>query len=97
MATLIKMGVYGELNREISSARRLIERLAYTHGEEVIITSIREGAHSPGSLHPQGDAFDMRPLQKVTIPDIKKSLGLDYDVISEGDHWHIEYDPKVKK
>lgn len=97
MSTLIKQGVYGDLTREASNARRIIERIAAAHGEDLVITSIREGTHSPGTLHHQGDAFDMRPLQKVTIADIKKQVGQDIDIINESNHWHVEYDPKAKK
>jgi hypothetical protein len=96
MTTLYKQGCFGELTREAHQARRKIDRLAYSKAEDVVITSIREGTHSPGSLHPQGDAFDMRPLKNGTIEEIKKAIGINYDVINEGDHWHVEYDKKVK-
>lgn len=97
MATLYKEGVCGDLTREAYNAKRVIERMAGSHGEDLIITSKRDGAHSDGSLHPQGDAFDFRPLKTVTIADIHKALGLDYDIINESNHWHAEYDPKAKK
>jgi hypothetical protein len=94
MSTLIKQGVYGDLNREISNARRTIECMATASGEDLVITSIREGTHTAGTLHHQGDAFDMRPLKHVVIGELVKHLSKDIDVVNENDHWHIEYDPK---
>ena len=50
---------------------------------------------SPGSLHYANLAIDIRrPKGYALIRDqIKEHLGDDFDVISEKDHIHIEYDP----
>lgn len=64
------------------------------------ITSLTDGQHSPDSLHYKGYALDCRtrdisvPLLDVIVREIKESLGSDYDVVLEGDHLHVEYDPK---
>lgn len=93
MSTLIKQGVFGTLNREISNAKRKMEKLFDSKGEDLVITSICEGTHSPGSLHPQGDAFDFRRPVKVSRTEIIIAVGHDFDVVEEQTHNHIEYDP----
>ena len=89
-----KQGVSGDLQPIVAKALGKVGRLAEEHGEDVYITSKRDYFHSYGSLHPDGWAFDMRPLATVTIGMIKRLLGPDFDVVDEGNHWHIEYDPK---
>jgi len=36
----------------------------------------------------------MRPCKEISIKDIKKELGKNFDVIKESNHIHVEYDPK---
>ncbi|MCD6126073.1 MAG: hypothetical protein J7J19_03595 [Thaumarchaeota archaeon] len=66
-------------------------------GEEPVITSTWEGTHVPWSMHYRKRALDFRvpkrPIKEV-ISELKEKLGKDYDVLYEGDHIHIEYDPK---
>lgn len=70
------------------------------HSYEMEITSGVEGKHSRGSLHYAGAAVDLRikniPTEVVLdiTTDIKERLASDYDVILEGNHIHIEYQPK---
>lgn len=99
MATWYKQGVYGELTREAHNARRKIERLYASKGEDLFITSICEGTHSAGTLHHQGDAFDSRypkfAPKHVLKSELKAILGPDYDVYTgHRTHLHVEYDPK---
>lgn len=94
MAVWFKQGVFGELRPEAAEGLRRTERLYAARGEQVYITSIREGTHSPGSFHPQGAAFDMRP-GSVLAKDHKAALGPDFDVVDEPTHRHVEYDPKL--
>ena len=68
---------------------------------EFTITSCTEGKHSRGSLHYSGGAFDMRSrdmssqLQKIRIvDDLKEALGIDFDVVLEKTHIHVEFQPK---
>lgn len=95
---LIKAGVdISRLNREIRRALSKIQTTLNYYSEELVLTSTFEGTHSPGSLHYCNDAIDMRtPGKKIAelVKDLKKRLGPDYDVILEGNHIHIEYDPK---
>ena len=68
---------------------------------ELVVTSLKDGVHSSGSLHYQGRAADLRTrhLSKQETTDTFSRLKnkLDYwvyDVILEKDHIHLEYDPK---
>lgn len=64
------------------------------------LTSGTEGKHSPGSLHYVGLAIDIGLLNipqntRIIIRDsARDALGLEYDVVLESDHLHIEYQPK---
>lgn len=69
---------------------------------DVTITSglrlvIKKGAGMK-SLHPYGKAVDIRlnDFLRANLDNIKKEL-LDYDVLDEGDHIHLEYQLKKKK
>lgn len=59
-----------------------------------------DGVHGKNSLHYKGLAIDIRTkdvaLSRIAgfITALKARLGADYDVVNEGDHIHIEYDPK---
>ena len=79
----------------------LAVRVAYAkHGKEVVITSGIDGTHSVKSLHYKGRALDFRTRhltdgERVEVmADLRAALGDDYDVVFEGDHFHIEYDPR---
>lgn len=83
----------GTLTRE---ARRGFGKLAlayFAKNLDFLITSIREGTHSPYSLHPLGLAWDYDP-QGVSIEYDRMVLGPDYDVVEESNHRHAELDPK---
>lgn len=70
------------------------------YGYEMIITSINDGKHSINSKHYLGFAFDtrIRDIKQIDVNhiynDIKIALGLNYDVVLEDDHIHVEFDPK---
>jgi len=95
---LILQGVdISRLNREIRRGLGIVGRVYTENNEELIITSTFEGIHSEGSLHYGNDAFDMRyPLKfpGTIIGGVRRALGPEYDLVEEGDHVHIEYDPK---
>ena len=67
---------------------------------ELVVTSIDDSKHGAGSLHPKGAAADLRtrtlkPEQiPVVLSAIRERLTPEFDIIFEGDHFHIEYDPK---
>ncbi len=78
----------------IENSIRLIEGMSY----EMTITSAKDGLHMKGSLHYKGLAIDIRVFDMenpmLVLEAIKKALGVNYDVIFEIDHIHIEFDPK---
>ena len=67
---------------------------------DVTVTSARGDRHSRSSLHYAGHAVDLRTrdLNPQEIADIMSELRLilgdPFDVIDEGSHIHIEYQPK---
>jgi len=69
-------------------------------GQDLIVTSALDGEHSPGSLHYYGlaidfavRAFDDDVKRNITFK-LREELGRAYDVINEGDHIHVEWDPR---
>jgi hypothetical protein len=68
-----------------------------------VISSGREGTHSAHSLHYEGLAIDLRLPSWYGRPvgddhqvyaALKQELGPLYDVVLEGNHVHVEYQPK---
>ncbi|KUO61684.1 hypothetical protein APF79_03520 [bacterium BRH_c32] len=90
-------GIRAELLVGIIVAERVYEDFGYG----MVITSITDSRHAPGSLHYAGGAVDLRTrdikdaamIKKIT-ETIRKRLTKDYDVVMEKDHIHIEYQPK---
>jgi len=69
--------------------------------QEFTVTSILDGKHKTGSLHPKGLALDIRTRNfsgesalKNCIEDLRDALGPQFDVVRESDHIHVEFDPK---
>ena len=65
-----------------------------------VITSGIDGQHSTQSLHHSGSAIDLR-TRDMTVEQQQKAkallnarLGVDFDVVVEPDHIHIEYQPR---
>lgn len=68
---------------------------------ELVITSINDGVHSLTSLHYSGCAIDLRTRNfkskahaKNVADKINDRLTIDYDVVAEADHIHLEYQPR---
>ena len=66
---------------------------------ELVVTSISDGTHKPGSKHYVGLAADLRtsnvlPLVQDIVFALKAQLDADFDIVLESDHIHLEYDPK---
>lgn len=70
------------------------------YGFDCVLTEGSGGKHGRASLHYVGNAIDIRtrnvPASAVEgiAEDIRNALGEQYDVIVEGTHLHIEYQPK---
>jgi hypothetical protein len=67
------------------------------------LTSGTEGPHGHNSLHFAGLAFDIgkagvrEVFQPKVRADLAARLGDQFDVVDEGNHWHIEYQPERRK
>lgn len=77
----------------------MVAALVYTkHNLDLVWTAGLDSKHMAGSLHYVGLAIDigMPPanLQVVMAQELKDALGDDFDLVVEGDHWHIEFQPK---
>ena len=65
----------------------------------LVVTSVTDGIHNPGSLHPKGFAADIRSrdipadVKDWLLRDCKRELGEQFDLVVENDHWHLEFDP----
>lgn len=100
----IKAGVriHG-LRPEMTVATQIIDGIYRSHDSELVITSALDGKHSAGSLHYTGAAIDARTRNLSHLDDtrrqglvvaVRDALGDDFDVIDEGNHLHIEFQPK---
>jgi len=71
-------------------------------GKDAIITSLRDGRHSRGSLHYVGYAVDLRTKHLTTrevrtvFEQLRRALTTEFDVLCEPTppHLHIEFQPK---
>jgi hypothetical protein len=83
---------------EMLVALMVAESVYNERQNELVITSVVDGKHSPTSLHYVGYGMDLRTRGLVSpesvAGDIKESLTDEFDVIFEGDHIHIEFQPK---
>jgi len=97
----IKDGVnLSNIHEKMWGAVPKISSVYEKYGIECVITSGRDGTHSPHSLHYAGKALDIRTNNigsdgaKVKIfTEIKAALGDEFDVVLESDHIHAEFDP----
>jgi len=101
MIVSIKPGVRVRgLSNEILLAIIIAESVFRETEQSMTLTSLTDGKHGQNSYHYTGDAVDIRLPGDVTrdqvVSQLKKALGMDYDVILEIDHIHIEYDPKAR-
>ena len=94
MTVWYKQGVIGDLQPVARKGLGRVAELFGTKGDDLFITSIRDGNHMPGSLHYDGLAFDMQDDIKFQLLEIRQVLGLGWDIVPEKDHIHCEYDPK---
>lgn len=68
-------------------------------GLDCWLTSVDDSRHNPGSLHPRGDAIDLRTRfipkeHRQALPALLKArLSPVFQVIDEGDHIHVEHQP----
>jgi len=106
---MIKSGVdAGGLRPEVLLAIQEARELWSIKGQQLVITSLRDGKHSPKSLHYRGLAVDFRlPVRNGIyneaaerednydfVTALRGRLGQQYDVVMEPDHIHVEFDPR---
>lgn len=92
----LKTGVQiRNLSPQILLALFVADRLL---GGNLVVTSVSDSTHSAGSLHYVGLAADLRlPADPPKfVADLKEALGGEFDVVLEGDHVHVEYQPKAR-
>lgn len=93
------------LSPQIVLALFIAEQVYQTFGREITITSLNDSVHSETSLHYAGQAVDLRTQNPINgmkyfddplevVRRIKSRLNQDFDVMYEGDHIHIEYQPR---
>lgn len=93
--THLKYVLANKLN-QIALICKLINGVNYV----MTITSGNDGVHKKYSKHYVNEAIDIRTRDMsehdkiLTKIWIKKWLGVNYNVILESDHIHIEYDPE---
>lgn len=98
---MIKSGVRTlGIRPEIVLALAEVRESYASHGQlkDFVITSVVEGAHKRASLHYTGAAADLRrPVLRADeiVADAKGRLGDDFDIVLEGDHLHLEWQPKI--
>ena len=67
---------------------------------EYVLTSVMEGKHKTYSLHYVGFAQDSRTRDfppddlSAVAEDLREALGDEFEVILEGNHFHIEFQPQ---
>lgn len=95
MTVWFKQGVCGDLQ---AVAQKGLGKIAkFQSPNHLHVTSIRDGNHTPGSLHYIGMAFDLEYITHRDVKIYKKLLGSDWDVVGERTHVHCEYDPKAER
>ena len=90
------IGIKSEANLGV----QIVASVFAKHGIDCVITSVVDGKHSRASIHYSGGAVDFRIrdipptlLSSITL-EIKEALGGDFDFILEGNHYHMEWQPK---
>ena len=102
MMVRIKSGAsISGLRPEMVLALIIIDGILSQYDVDVVLTSGLDSKHGRGSLHFVGLALDFRTrdmapddLGPATL-EIKAALGEQYDVVLEGNHWHVEFQPKI--
>lgn len=95
----LKPGVAGTMQPQLAAAVSDANAVYAAAGYDLVVTSLADGVHMAGSLHPRGYAADLRSSNlgadlPAVFASLKARLGPDYDVILEADHIHVEYDPQ---
>ena len=98
----LKTGVkLANLQPQIALAIQVAYSVYQDNGfNDLRITSLNDSGHSHTSLHYSGNAVDLGVIgfvdaQRAKLAqEINGALGTDFDVLDEGNHIHIEYQPR---
>lgn len=94
------------LSSKMVAALPIVDQVYLHYGKECVITSAKDGKHMEGSKHNSdgwnkepSDAIDTRTFYfnketRIKVAGtLQSQLGINYDVVLESNHIHIEYDP----
>lgn len=105
MSLSIKSGTGGArilgLRPEIVIGLTVANDVYREFGFDCVVTAGIDGSHSRGSIHYKGLAVDLRTRQipaqdqPKLVAKLQERLGDEFDVVLEGDHVHLEWDPKT--
>ena len=90
------------IRSEMLLALQIVEGVYAQHQIPLVITEGTGGTHSEGSLHYVGLALDLRSsnvsdnLKAGIVSELKQLLGAEFDFVVEGDHFHVEFQPKAQ-
>lgn len=98
-----------DLKPQTALAMGIVDGCYQAMGYELVVTSVDDSDHSPGSLHDKGLAFDCRtepnpdgswrpgavkPIHKPALVKLMRDrLGENFQVVVEKDHLHVEASP----
>lgn len=91
------------ITNELLVASMIAQVVYAEHGIEFVWTSCVDGKHSNTSLHYSGCGLDLRTrdmtkdVAMLVADKIRDRLTIDYDVLLEKDHLHIEYQPRFRQ
>lgn len=91
------VNVWG-LSPKMKKPMAMADAILKTFDRPLVITSARDGLHSPGSYHYYGYAIDIRTRditydqKQYMAYELRKNLGEYYDVVTHKTHLHIEFD-----
>lgn len=94
LATRVRLG-------EVHALCLMMMAVSEVLGDKAVITSGIDGKHMLGSKHFVGHALDFRTRDlspaslDLVAKAIKERLSVDFDVILEENHLHVEWDPKA--
>lgn len=92
--------------KEIFEAIVIIDWVCAKYGVEGVITCGSEmtAVHGPNSKHYTGEAVDLRSRDLLALggqskidefmAEVTSNIGPGYDMVYEGDHYHLEWHPK---
>lgn len=87
------------LRPELVLGLLILSNLCIEWGVMAVITHLLDGHHMKNSLHYAGAGADfvveLGDRRSEFVDDLRDRLGRDYDVVDEGTHIHVEYQPHI--